>query len=144
MNLVRWEPFREMEDFLRQFAPALASGLARSSGGPTVWRPAADISESDKEYLIKAELPGVNKEDVKIALQDGILTLSGERKLEAERSDDNQIRVERFYGAFTRSFVLPENVDTSNVRAEAKDGVLLVHIPKKTPSKAKPIAIEVN
>jgi HSP20 family protein len=109
-----------------------------------VWRPAADISESEKEYLIKAELPGVNKEDVKIALQDDILTLSGERKLEAEQSDDNQIRVERFYGAFSRSFALPESADASNVRAEAKDGVLLVHIPKKAPSKAQPISIEVK
>ena len=145
MNLIRWEPFREMGDyFFRQYSPVLGSGLLRSGSESSVWRPAADISETDKEYLVKAELPGVRKEDVKIALQDGILTISGERQLEDEQKDENQIRIERFYGSFSRSFALPENADTGNIRAESKDGVLLVHIPKKSPSKPQPVSIDVK
>lgn len=144
MNLIRWEPLREMEDLFRQYPTALLSGLVRGNGEASVWRPAADISETDQEYLVKAELPGINKEDVKIALQDGVLTISGERKVEEQQTDENRIRVERFYGSFSRSFALPDNVDTANVRAESKDGVLLVHIPKKAPSKSQPITIDVK
>lgn len=144
MNLIRWEPsFREFEDFFRQYSPALLSGTGRGNGS-SVWRPTADISENDKEYLVKAELPGVKKEDIKISLQEGMLTISGERKLEDEQKDENQIRIERFYGSFSRSFALPENVDGNNVRAESKDGLLLVHIPKKQPSTPQPISIDVK
>ena len=144
MNLIRWEPFREIEDLFRQYPPVLLSGLVRGNSEPSAWRPVADISETDQEYLVKAELPGINKEDVKIALQDGVLTISGERKVEEEQTDQNRIRIERFYGSFSRSFALPDNVDTANVRAESKDGVLLVHIPKKAQSKPQPITIDVK
>ena len=144
MNLTRWEPMREMEDFLRQQPSLLLGGLLRGSSEPTLWRPAADISETDQEYLVTAELPGVAKKDVKIQLNDGVLTISGERKLEREQSGENQLRVERFYGSFARSFVLPDNVDTTKLRAETKDGLLLVHIPKKTPTQQQPVKIEVT
>jgi HSP20 family protein len=144
MNLIRWEPFREIEDLFRQYPPGVLSGLMRGNREPSVWRPVADIIENDQEYLVKAELPGVRKEDVRIALQDGVLTISGERKVEEEQTGENSIRVERFYGSFSRSFALPDNVDTDDVRAESKDGVLLVHIPKKAPSKPQPITIDVK
>lgn len=144
MNLIRWEPFREMEDMFRQYPPVLLSGLVRGNNEPSTWRPVADISETDQEYLVKAELPGVSKEDVKIALQDGVLTISGERKVEQEQTDENRIRIERFYGSFSRSFALPDNIDTANIRAESKDGVLLVHIPKKAPAKPKSVTIDVK
>jgi HSP20 family protein len=147
MNVIRWEPFREMQEMLRQYSPMLARGGGGGGGGGgevAEWRPVADISETDKEYLIKAELPEVKKEDVKITLQDGVLTIRGERKLEKEQKDENAIRVERFYGTFSRSFALPENADPASVRAESKDGVLQVHIPKAQSPKAKPISVEVH
>jgi HSP20 family protein len=144
MNVIRWEPLREMEDLFRQYALAPVTGLVRGAGEATPWKPAADIAETDKEYLVRAELPGVGKENVKIDVQDDVLTISGERKLENEQADENRIRVERFYGSFSRSFALPQNVDTSNIRAESKDGVVLVHIPKKSASKPEPVSIEVK
>lgn len=140
MSLIRWEPFREIEEVFRQYPSALLSGGAEAS----VWRPVADISETDKEYLVKTELPGVKKEDVRISLQDGVLTISGERKVEDEQKGENRVRVERFYGSFSRSFVLPDNVDTQGIRAESKEGMLLVHIPKKAPTKPEPVKIEVK
>ncbi len=144
MNITRWEPFREMEDFFRQYSPMLGRSLRRSGGEETNWTPLADITETDKEYLIKAELPEVKKEDVKITLEDGVITLTGERRHEKEQKDENEIRVESFYGTFSRSFALPDNVDPNGVRAESKDGVLRVRIPKKQASKTKPISIEVK
>lgn len=140
MSLVRWEPFREMEQFLRDYSPFIRS--RRSEGG--AWTPTANITETEKEYLIKAELPEVKKEDVKITLNDGVITISGERKQEKEEKDANEIRVESFYGTFSRSFSLPDNVDTSAIRAESRDGVLRVHVPKKELAKAKAIAIDVQ
>jgi HSP20 family protein len=145
MNVTRWEPFREIEQLFRQYPSVLLSGLTRGGGSEaSVWRPVADISETDQEYLVKAELPGINKEDVRIELQDGVLTISGERKVEKEQKAENQLRVERFYGSFSRSFALPDNIDTSKLRAESKDGVLLVHIPKQAASEAQPIKVAVN
>lgn len=144
MNLTRWEPMREMENIFSQQPSLLLGGLLRGSSEPTTWRPAADISETDQEYLVTAELPGIAKKDVKIQLKDGVLTISGERKLEREQSGENQLRVERFYGSFARSFVLPDNVDTTKLRAESKEGLLLVHIPKKTPTQQQPVNIEVT
>jgi HSP20 family protein len=145
MSLIRWEPFREMDDFFRQVSPLFGrSTTLRGLGERTEWAPAANISETDKEYLIKAELPEVKKEDVKITLENGVITISGERKQQKEAKDENEIRVESFYGTFTRSFSLPENVDAGGVRAESKDGVLKVHIPKKEVSKPKQITVEVQ
>jgi HSP20 family protein len=142
MNIVRWEPFREMEDMVRRYSPLFGRGISRDK--EATWAPSADISETDQEFLIKADLPEVKKEDVKIALQGGIITLSGERKQEKKQQDENQIRVEAFYGAFERSFVLPDNVDAAAIRAESKDGVLRIHLPKKEPAKPKTVHIEVK
>jgi len=86
----------------------------------------------------------VQKEDVKTAVADGVITISGERKLERENQSENAIRVESIYGAFTRSFVLPDNVDAEGIQAESKDGVLRIHIPKVKTKKAEPLAIEVH
>lgn len=106
------------------------------------WSPLVDISEDDKEYLIKAEIPDMKKEDVKISVQDDILSISGERKYEKEEKGKKYHRVERAYGSFMRSFAVPENADGSKVNAEYKEGVLTVHLPKS--EKAKPKAIEVK
>jgi HSP20 family protein len=145
MNITRWEPFREMESMLRDYAPFFGRSLWNRNGDELEkWRPLADITETDKEYLIKAELPEVKKEDVKITLEDGVITISGERRKEQEFKDANEIRVETAYGSFSRSFALPENVDTKAITAESKDGVLKVHVPKKAASKPEARTIEVK
>ena len=144
MNITRWEPFREMEEMFREFSPSFGRSLRRAGGDVDSWRPLADISETEKEYLIKAELPEVKKEDVKITLQDGVITISGERKHEKEHKDANEIRVESFYGSFTRSFSLPDNIDADNIKAESKDGVLRIRIPKLEAPKTKAKAIQVQ
>ena len=145
MAMLRWEPFHEMQDVLRRFSPSYVPDNGAGNDVSTrSWVPLANISESEKEYLIKCELPDVKKEDVKISVTDGVITISGERKWEREDQSENAIRVESIYGTFTRSFVLPENVDSENIQAEAKDGVLRIHIPKAKTKKAKPLAIEVH
>jgi HSP20 family protein len=145
MNITRWEPFREVEDMFRQYSPFFSRAMRRFEGDESKWRPLADISETDTEYLIKAELPEVKKEDVKVTFEQGLLTISGERRQEKKQKEENEIRVESFYGSFSRSFSLPDNVDAKGIRAESKDGVLKVRIPKTTPTRPEqPIAIEVK
>jgi HSP20 family protein len=144
MSITRWEPFREMEDMFRQYSPFFARALRRDGGEGVAWSPVADITETDKEYLIKAELPEVKKEDVKITLDNGVITISGERRMEKEQKEANEIRVESFYGTFSRSFSLPDNIDAKTIQAEQKDGVLKVRIPKTKAEAPKKIAIEVK
>lgn len=144
MNITRWEPFREMEDMFRQYSPFFARALRRNGSEGIEWTPVADITETDKEYLIKAELPEVKKEDVKITLDNGVITIAGERRHEREQKDANEIRIESFYGTFSRSFSLPENIDAKAIQAESKDGVLKVRIPKTRAAAPKAISIEVK
>ena len=106
------------------------------------WVPTVDIEEGEQEYHITAELPGLKKEDVKITLQEGVLTIHGERKQEKEEKGKRFHRVERAYGAFVRSFALPDVVDETRVSAEFKDGELHIRLPKS--EKARPKAIEVK
>jgi HSP20 family protein len=147
MTLVRWDPFRELEDMSARLNRVFTRPALGTTGGKeqlTVadWIPTVDISEADGEYLIKAELPEVKKEDVKVTVEDGVLTLQGERRQEKEEKGKKYHRVERSYGSFVRSFTLPESVDESGVKAEYKDGVLNLHLPKT--EKVKPKAIEVK
>ena len=144
MNITRWDPFREVEDMFRRYSPLAARPLRREGGEMLEWSPVADISENEKEFLIKAELPEVKREDVKVTLQDGALTISGERKHEKKQKGDNEIRVESFYGTFSRTFSLPENVDTKSIHAETKDGILRVHVPKVAGAKSTATQIEVK
>ncbi|WP_129781920.1 Hsp20/alpha crystallin family protein [Peristeroidobacter soli] len=145
MNITRWEPFREVEDMFRQYSPFLSRAMRRFEGDESKWRPVADITETDAEYVIKAELPEVKKEDVNVTFEHGLLTISGERRQEKKQKNQNEIRVESFYGSFSRSFSLPDNVDAKNIRAESRDGVLKVSVPKTTPTKPEqPISIEVK
>lgn len=145
MNIVRWDPFRELEDVSgrlnRLFSRRLISA-AEDEAFFADWTPAADVQETDKEYLIKADLPEVKKEDVKVEFEDGVLTLEGERKLEKEEKGKRFQKIERSYGKFMRRFALPADVDERKILAEFKDGVLNVHLPKS--ERAKPKAIEVK
>jgi HSP20 family protein len=106
------------------------------------WSPLVDITEDGKEYLIKAELPEMKKEDVRLTVENDVLSISGERKFEKEEQNRKYHRVERAYGSFVRSFSLPEDADGSKVTADFKDGMLQVHVPKS--EKAKPKAIEIK
>jgi HSP20 family protein len=144
MNIVKWEPMREIDEFFRQYSPFFGKTLLRDNGSRADWTPVANISETEKEYLIKAELPEVKREDVKITLENGVITIAGERKQTKEEKDENSLRVESFYGTFSRSFSFPENTDEKTIRAESKDGVLRVHIPKTVAVKPKQVQIAVQ
>lgn len=145
MNITRWEPFREMEDALRQYSPFFQRALRRSGGSERMeWTPVANVTETDKEFLIKAELPEVRKEDIKVSVSDGVITISGERKQEKEHTSESEIRIESFYGTFSRTFSLPDNVDPKAIKAESKDGVLRIRVPKTAPARAEATQIEVN
>jgi HSP20 family protein len=108
------------------------------------WTPTVDITEDDKEYLIKAEIPEVNKNDVKVAVQDGVLSIQGERKQEKEEKGKRFHRVERSYGKFVRSFSVPDDAVEDKVRAEFKEGMLFVHLPKSEKARTKAIEVKVE
>src|SRR5216110_2343517 len=145
-TLTRWEPLREMEEFQNRLSTLFGRPSRRGNGREEItlpeWTPPADITEDDKEYLIKAELPEMEKEDVKVTVENGVLTISGERKFEKEEKKKKYHRVERGYGSFVRTFALPEDADADRVKAQFKQGILEVHLPKN--EKAKPKQIEVN
>lgn len=142
MNLLEWEPFREPDEFFRRTWPVF--GRWPKLPAEYQWAPTADISETDKEYLVKADLPGVKREDVRITLENGIITIAGERRQSKDEKSEKTHRVESFYGTFSRSFTVPEDADAQSVKAESKDGVLYLHIPKIKREKAKPIEIKVE
>jgi len=146
--LKRWNQLKDLEAFQHGLESLLGRSPARWPEGQeepmavTEWSPLVDISEDDKEYLIKAELPEVKKEDVKVTAEDGTLTIMGERKFEKEEKSRKYHRVERAYGTFGRSFSLPDDASPAKVSAEFKDGVLTVHLVKD--AKAKPQHVEVK
>ena len=147
-TLTRWDPFKEMEETQSRLARILGLAPARTGNGDKEsmavmeWAPLVDIIEDDKEWLVKADLPEVKKEDVKVTVENGVLTVTGERKFEKEEKDKKYHRIERSYGTFFRSFTLPDAADGSKVSAEFKDGVIKVRLPKS--EKAKPKTIEVK
>jgi HSP20 family protein len=147
MRVIKWEPFRDVDDvFDRFFAESMRRWprLGAATQQPREWAPAADVSETDGEYMIKAELPEVRKEDVSITVQDGVLTLAGERKQEKVEEQEKVHRIERFYGSFARRFALPENADEQAIRAESRDGVIVIHIPKQRVVEPQPRQIEIQ
>jgi len=155
-NLTRWEnrwnPFKEMDDLQHRLFGLLHRSYGKQSlrGGEgseeaisvCEWSPLVDVSEDDKEYVIKADLPEVRKNDVKVTVENGVLTINGERKFEKEESNKRYHRVERAYGSFVRSFNIPEDADPESVSAEFREGVLQVRIAKS--EKARPKSIEVK
>jgi len=151
MNMItRWRPLRDLEDVQRRmsslldWSPFARNNLTTDDENITVpeWAPLVDIAEDEKEYLIKVELPEVNKDDVKVTVDGGTLTISGERKAEQETKGRKFHRVERFHGRFERSFTIPDDAESGHVLAEFKDGVLRVHLAKS--EKARPKQIEVK
>jgi HSP20 family protein len=147
MRVIKWEPFRDVDDVFDRFmADALRRWPRTQAEARTAydWAPAADVSETEGEYLIKADLPEVRKEDVSITVQDGVLTLSGERRQEKREESEKLHRIERSYGSFMRRFALPENADDQGIRAESRDGVILIHIPKHKVVQPQPRQIEIH
>jgi HSP20 family protein len=151
MNLVKWDPFRELEDVSARLNRIFGRPLIRSESGNEMlavadWAPSVDISETDTAYLIKGEIPGVKKEDVKVSIEDGMLTIQGERKQEKEEKGKKFHRVECSYGSFMRSFQMPDDADENKVTAEFKDGMINVTLAKsaKAQQKAKTINVAVK
>lgn len=149
MALVRWDPFRELEEVSNRLNRMLARPASQASNGTAKetmivadWTPLVDISETATAYQIKAEIPDVKKEDVKVTLEDGVLTIQGMRRHEQEAKDKKFHRIERSYGAFVRTFSVPDAVEAGHVTAEFKDGILNLHLPKS--ERAKPKHIEVK
>jgi HSP20 family protein len=146
MSLIRWEPFTAMDDVFSRF-PNLLGRWPRVSANPEAsldWSPSVDISETGQEYLIRATLPAVKKEDVDITVDDGMLTLSGERRQQEEQKEEKFHKVESFYGSFSRSFALPDAIDAAAIRAESQEGVLTIHVPKTKAEARKPTTIKVQ
>ena len=147
MNIVKWNPFRELEDIQTRLNRVFGEFPLREFEENTPffgkWAPAVDIQETEKEYLIKAELPEVKKEDVKVEVLDATLTIEGERAMEKEEKGKKFHKVERAYGKFMRQFALPPEVETAKLQAEFKDGVLNVHLPKTVVAKPKAIEVKV-
>jgi HSP20 family protein len=147
MRVIKWEPFRDVDDmFERVFADTMRRWPRTSNDERRVydWAPAADVSETDGEYLIKAELPEVSKDDLNITVQEGVLTLAGERKAEKREDNEKLHRIERFHGTFSRRFTLPDDADEQGIKAESKDGVLVIHIPKHKVAHTEPRQIQVQ
>lgn len=143
--LTRWDPLREVEDLFSLWGrPATRKANGKEALALADWAPLVDITEDDKEYLVKAELPELKREDIKLSVENGVLTITGERKMEKEEKGKKYHRVERAYGRFERSFTLPEDASADKVNAQFKDGVLNVHIAKTDHPKAKSIDIKVN
>jgi HSP20 family protein len=148
--LTRWDPFRELEEMQHRLSSVLGrQSQARQSGDKesiTVaeWAPVVDITEDEQEYLIKADLPEVQKEGVKVTVENGVLVLAGERRLEKEDKNRKYHRIERSYGSFARSFSLPDDADSSRVHAEFKEGVLKLHIPKSESARPRQIEVKIS
>lgn len=146
MSLVKTDPWRDIEDIFNGFSKYMA--FPRRGGQDILatgdWTPKVDITEDKKEYLIKAELPEVKKEDVTVTVDNGVLTLRGERRHEKEEKDKRIHRIERSYGSFARSFTLPENVNESDIKATYRDGMLNLRIRKTEKSKPETIEVKVD
>ena len=144
MNLTRFDPMRELEVMSsrlnRMFGMPMAAEDGLSFGD---FMPAMDIEESDKEYLVTADLPAIPRENVKIGITDGVLSIEGERKQEKDEKTRKFHKVERSYGKFVRCVSVPTDVDQAKVAAEVKDGILKVHLPKSEAAKPKVVDVKV-
>lgn len=138
MTLVRWDPFKEMMNMQRR----LGGGLDHGESTHGAWAPAVDIFERGDDLVIRTEIPGVDKNDIDVDVENNTLTIRGERKRETEFDEKNAYRLERVYGNFARSFSLPRTVDSSRINATYKDGVLELTLPKA--EEAKPKRVEIN
>ena len=144
----KWNPFKEMEEMQNRLNQYLGNGsLTRKpveeSAANELWTPLVDVSEDDKEYLIKVELPEIRKSDIAVKVEKGVLSITGERKFQKEEKGKKYHRVERAYGHFTRHFTLPEDVDADNIKADFRAGVLELRLQKAEKANSKEIEVNV-
>ncbi len=144
MELVRWQPFEGLGNINDLFEDAYGRSRLLHTAPTGVWYPPVDILERKDSYLIRAELPGMKKEDFHLELEDGTLTLSGERKFEEPTNGDEYHRVERLAGKFSRSFHIPQAVKHDGIKATYRDGILEVCVPKAEEAKPKQITVSLN
>jgi HSP20 family protein len=150
-KLITWNQLREMDEAQNRFSRFFLGGFPNRMGSGEIhslavadWSPEVDISEDDHGYLLKADLPEMKKADVRVTVEDGILSVSGERKSDKEDQKKKFHRIERSFGTFRRSFTLPEDADSTKVTAEFRDGVLKVHLPTTTIAKSKAIQVKLQ
>ena len=145
-SISRWDPFRGLTSFQDQLNRLFEDTFFRGRGDDslTSWAPTVDIYETDSELVLKVDLPEMNENDLDIQLENNMLTISGERKFEQRVSQDNYLRLEQAYGSFSRSFSLPTTVNQDGIKAEHKNGVLTVHMPKREEAKPKQIKLSLS
>jgi HSP20 family protein len=146
MSIVRYDPFRDLRSLQDEVNRLFSTNLSRSFGDEGIargaWNPSVDIFENKDQIVLEAELPGMNREDFELTIENNVITLRGERRFEKKDESDNNHRVERSYGSFTRSFTLPQTVSAESAVAEYKNGVLRVTLPKREEVKARRIEIQ--
>jgi HSP20 family protein len=144
--MIRWDPFRDLNTLQdrmnRLFEEANRGWRSGEPASASAWSPAVDIYETETEIVVKAEIPGVDRKDIELNLEKNVLTLRGDRRFEKETKDENYHRIERAYGTFSRSFSIPAVVDESKIKADYRDGVLTIALPKTEKAKPKQIKIE--
>ena len=145
-SITRFDPFRNLTSLQEQVNRLFDSSFKANADNSalTTWAPAVDIYETENELVIKADLPDMEEKDIDVRVENSMLTIRGERKFEESVKEDNYLRVERAYGSFSRSFSLPNTVDTAAIQANYKNGVLRVHLPKRAESKPKQVKIDVS
>ena len=148
MTLMRWNPIKDLLAIQEEMNKLFDEKLDKFSGEGTlqerIWEPLVDIYEEEDKFVIKAEIPDVDKKDIDITIEDNVLTIKGEKKFEKEEKKENYLRAERFYGTFRRSFTLPTSVEKDKIKAKLDKGVLTIEIPKKEETKPKKISIDVK
>jgi len=147
MSMTRWEPFRGLNTLQEQVNRLFEDSFSRSRSGHAElasWAPAVDVYETESELVVKADLPDVQEKDIDVRMENNTLTIRGERKFSNEVQDDNYLRVERAFGTFSRSFSLPNTVNTEAIKADYRNGVLSVRMPKREETKPKQIKISVS
>ena len=145
MSIIKYTPYADLESFpagLRAFQDTVSRLFAEPNGRP--WVPAVDIQETENELVLKADVPDVDMKDIDVRMENGTLTIRGERKFASEKKDGSWHRVERSYGTFERAFTLSETVDFDSVKADYKNGVLTITLPKKEVAKPRQIKVQVN
>ena len=145
MTLVKWEPFRElmaMQDRMSRLFDDTLSRVWKGEVAQGIWSPAVDVVETGTEIILKADLPEMSQDEIGIKVEEGTLTIEGERKFLKETPEENYIQIERSYGTFRRTFAIPRMIDQEKIKASYKDGVLRIILPKKEHVYPKQISVE--
>ena len=142
MSIVAWDPFRDIDQMFNRYSRSTSADSGKSATAG--WTPLVDIYEADEKFLVRAELPGVDKEGVSVSIDENLLTIKGKKHFVEAKDGEKWKRVETQYGEFSRSFTLPDNIDADKVSAAYKDGVLELSVPKIEPEKPKLIDVKVH